>query len=169
MAITLITTPKATDANSYASVAEADAYHETHLYASAWTSETDERKKAALVWATRMLDNELEFNGWPTTVEQKLRWPRQGIWTRDNIDVDEDTIPEFVQFATAELARLLLVQDRTAEPDTKGFSAIRVGPISLNIDRHDSTLAPIPDSVMSFLVDHSKFASSSRFVKVERT
>ena len=39
------------DANSYASVADSDAYHEGHLYATAWTGATTDNKAASLVMA----------------------------------------------------------------------------------------------------------------------
>ena len=48
MALTLIKedgTGRA-DANSYASVADGNAYHDGHLYASAWTGAGDDQKAA---------------------------------------------------------------------------------------------------------------------------
>ena len=51
------------DANSYASAADGDAYHEGHLYASAWTGATLANKEKALVMATRLIDGEYQFNG----------------------------------------------------------------------------------------------------------
>lgn len=169
MAITIVATPKAVNANSYATEAEGDAYHETHLYASAWTGAGTESKKAALVWATRLLDDAMEFVGWRTTIEQKLAWPRQGVWTRDKIEVDADTIPDFIANATAELARKLLEDDRSAEPDTKGFSEISVGPITLKIDTRDAKKNPIPDSVLSMLSYYGTSSRSSSTVKLVRT
>ena len=44
------------DANTYALVADGDAYHESHLYASAWTAAATGNKEKALVMATRLLD-----------------------------------------------------------------------------------------------------------------
>jgi len=169
MAITLVATPKAANANTYATQAESVSYHETHLYASAWDDAVSEKQKAALVWATRLLDDSLDFEGWRTTTTQKLSWPRIGIWTRDNITVDDDVIPQFLINATSELARTLLEADRTAEPDTKGFSKISVGPISLSVDKLDSRLNPIPDSVMEMLHDWARFARASSTIKVVRT
>jgi len=51
------------DANSYASVADGDAYHAGHLYATAWTAATDVQKAVALVMASRLIDAEWQFNG----------------------------------------------------------------------------------------------------------
>ena len=44
-----------TDANAYADVAESDAYHEGHLYATDWTGASGATKAAALVMATRLV------------------------------------------------------------------------------------------------------------------
>lgn len=169
MAITLITTPKAANANSYAEVVDADSYNETHLYNTAWTGATSERKKAALVWATRLLDNEMEFMGWKTTSTQKLLWPRVGVWDREGQTYfDDDLIPYFIVDAVSELARKLLEADRTAEPDTKGFTQIRVGSISLTIDKNDAQFAPLPDSVLSMLQDYGGLVSSNTIVDIRR-
>ncbi len=63
------------DANSYASVADCDAYHEGHLYAEGWT-EAGGAQAAALVMATRLLDTEFSFGGVRTLAGQALQWPR---------------------------------------------------------------------------------------------
>ena len=79
MALTLVKedgTGKA-DANSYADVAEGDAYFEGHLYASAWTGASGASKAAALVMATRLIDAEFQFNGTRTSEGQALQWPRE--------------------------------------------------------------------------------------------
>ncbi len=59
---TVIITPGASNANSYCSRADGDAYHEAHLYASAWTGATADQKDAALFWATRLLDEKGEVS-----------------------------------------------------------------------------------------------------------
>ena len=81
MALTLIKedgTGKA-DANSYASVADGDAYHDGHLYATAWTGATADQKAVALVMASRLIDSEYQFNGTRTQSWQALQWPRANV------------------------------------------------------------------------------------------
>ncbi len=51
------------NANSYANVADGDAYFEGHLYASAWTAATTANKEKALVFATRLIDSQYQFGG----------------------------------------------------------------------------------------------------------
>src|SRR5689334_14898370 len=60
------------NANSYANVADCDAYHEGHLWASTWTSAITATKEAALVLATRLIDANVQFNGLRTTSGQAL-------------------------------------------------------------------------------------------------
>ncbi len=150
MAITIIATPKATNANSYATVAESDAYHETHLYSDAWDNADAEKQRASLVWATRILDDFLTWVGAQTTSEQALDWPRIGIDDENGTTIDQDTIPQELTNATSELARKLLEADRTADRDTIGFSKIQVGPITLDVDKFDE-IKVIPDSVRAML------------------
>ena len=76
------------DANSYAAVAEADAFFEGHLYASAWTGATAGNKSAALVMATRLIDSQFQFNGSRTNEGQALQWPRAGCLDPDRRSAD---------------------------------------------------------------------------------
>ena len=64
------------DANSYASAADGDAYHDGHLYATAWTGATTGNKERALVFATRLIDSLFQFGGGRAKTEQALQWPR---------------------------------------------------------------------------------------------
>ena len=85
MALTLIKedgTGKA-EVNAYASTADGDAYHEGHLYADSWQAATTERKEAALVMATRVIDAEYQFSGTKASDAQALQWPREGCLDPD--------------------------------------------------------------------------------------
>ena len=74
------------DANAYADVADADAYHEGHLYATAWTAATAEQKATALVMASRLIDSLYQFGGTRVAVVQGLQWPRYGCYDPDGVD-----------------------------------------------------------------------------------
>src|ERR1039458_7567790 len=140
MALTLIKengTGKA-DANSYADVADGDAYHDGHLYASAWTGAVADRKAAALVMATRLIDAQFQFNGSRTSASQALQWPRaecrdpdMGLVTLSALlpilsnCVPYDTVPKAVVQATCEMARELLILDRTAAPPGEGIESVQ--------------------------------------------
>ena len=145
MALTLIKedgTGK-TDANSYAAAADCDAYHDGHLYATAWTGATQAKKEAALVMATRLIDSQFQFNGFRAHSEQALQWPREKCpdpdaslvsvsvlgWVGDNF-VEPDLVPAAVVRATCEMARELLIADRTAAPAGEGIGATQTSQAS---------------------------------------
>ncbi len=116
------------DANSYASVADGDAYHDGHLYASAWTAATADNKAKALVFATRLIDAERQFKGVKATATQALQWPRANCPDPDAAAesgsaavLASDLVPPALVMAACELARELLVQDRTAAPPGEGL------------------------------------------------
>ena len=106
------------DANSYADVADGDAYHAGHLYALAWTAASADQKAVALVMATRLIDAEYQFGGTRSVVTQSLQWPREDCPDPDAGDmVAETMVPKAVVEAACELARELIITDRTAEPE----------------------------------------------------
>ena len=141
MALTLIKedgTGK-TDANAYANAADGDAYHEGHLYATAWTAATLANKEAALVMATRLIDGQFQFGGSKAHEEQALQWPREGCRDPDGSDVlASDAVPKAVVDATCEMARELLVADRTAAPAGEGLKYYNTGTTQTGYDKHDT-------------------------------
>src|SRR5215471_3578923 len=105
------------DANSYADVADSDAYHDGHLYATAWTAASAGNKERALVFASRLIDAEYQFNGYRAHNNQALQWPREqcpdpdkGLLTISVLVpflgnfVDANLVPKAVVDATCEMA-----------------------------------------------------------------
>lgn len=136
MALVLVATPKAVNANSYLTVAEADAYFEGRTNAGKWTGATTAQKDLALVWATSRLEHE-EYYGVPTTSDQRLKWPRWGI-EADGFFIDSDVIPRLVKEAVCELALALLedgLVDRFKDSGLEQFDSVTLGPISIEIDK----------------------------------
>lgn len=114
----LITTPGDIAAKSYASVAEADAYHTARGNAT-WTG-ADAVKEVALIRATQWLDGRYGER-WPG-VRWKLRlqaldWPRVYATDRDGATIDGDTIPPEIIAATCEAALRELVAPGSLSPD----------------------------------------------------
>jgi len=146
MALTLIKedgTGKA-DANAYANAADGDAYHEGHLYATAWTSATADKKAAALVMASRLIDSLFQFNGVRTKATQALQWPREDCPDPDaNADIVgqrlvlSNVVPKAVADATCETARALIVEDRTANPMGEGLKYSGLGDLQQSFDKGD--------------------------------
>lgn len=129
------------DANSYAAAVDGDAYFDGHLYATSWTAASTGNKEKALVFATRLIDSQFQFNGWKTTNEQALQWPRENCPDPDrglalalvvlrlraaNL-VDANVVPKAVVNATCEMARELLILDRTAAPPGEGIDVTHTG------------------------------------------
>ena len=165
MALTLIKedgTGKA-DANAYASVADGDAYHAGHLYATAWTAATADQKAVALVMASRLIDAEYQFGGVKTTDSQALLWPRYRCVDPDRDPeirvgrlmiwenwVPENLVPKNVVAATCELARELLNADRTAAPAGEGLKYYNDSGKQTGYDKTD-TRPVIPPLVQAML------------------
>ena len=105
MAATIDATLKGTAANSYVTLAEADAYFETVPHDEHWTGSND-AKNRVLITATRYLDN-FEYYGTRCSTTQALKWPRKD-YKVDGVKIDETYIPQPVKNATFELAHSLL-------------------------------------------------------------
>ena len=133
------------DANSYASVADADAYHEGHLYATAWTGASASDKEKALVMATRLIDGQFQFAGVRAVGGQALQWPRVSCLDPDAANdlisgryVRSNVVPKGVSDATCEMARELLVADRTAAPAGEGLKYENIGTTQTGYDKGDT-------------------------------
>jgi len=126
------------DANAYANAADGDAYHDGHLYATAWTAATLANKEKALVMATRLIDAEYQFNGVKVTTAQALQWPREDCFDPDGSDVlASNVVPRVVLDATCEMARELLIADRTAAPEGEGLKYDNTGTTQRGFDKGD--------------------------------
>jgi hypothetical protein len=136
------------DANSYADATDGDAYHDGHLYAGTWTAATTSSKETALVMASRLIDSQVQFNGYRVNDRQGLQWPR---WKCPDPDgglalipirllprgmgyVDFDIVPKNVIDATCEMARELLTLDRTTAPPGEGIDTVQVRHSVANAD-----------------------------------
>jgi hypothetical protein len=158
MALTLVATAGAANANSYATRAEGDEYHERVLSArvSDWDGADDLTKDEALVMATRVLDDMWYWYGRPDTSTQALAWPRAGLLDRHEWDaLDETTVPQEIKDATAELARQLISGDRTADNsiETKGVTSMRAGPVSFTF-KNGVKAKVMPDAVSWIIPRH---------------
>lgn len=132
MPLTLIATAGSSTANTYADIDTANAHFEGRTFATTWTDATDDTKGAALVQATQILDR-LEWRGYKVNSTQALRWPRSGVLDQDGYEVDWDTIPSWLERATAELAMALMATDRTGDT-ADDYKRIKVGPIELDVN-----------------------------------
>jgi hypothetical protein len=111
VSIPIVATPGDASANSFVSIAVADAYLATRLNASAWGTDDvevdDDVKAQALCEATREL-SALPWQGNRASSTQSLAWPRSGATNPDGQsrydEYDVDVIPQRIKDATCELA-----------------------------------------------------------------
>jgi hypothetical protein len=139
------------DANSYATIAEADIYHESHPYSAVWDAATSDQKCRALVTATRLLDTWFEWVGSAASSGQRLLWPRDGAYGPNGYLHLTDELPTRIVEATAELARQLLISDRTADSEiaSQAITSLRAGSVALTFGQ--AVAKPVPDSVMAMV------------------
>lgn len=150
-------------ANSYCSVEDADDYHENHLYATDWTSANTTTRENALIMASRLLDEQVSWDGAIVDSSSGLRWPRYNVWHEDGYMISSNIVPDFVKNATAEYARKLIGEDRTDETnrDLKGFKMVQIGDLKIQVD--EWTSKPVmPPSVWSMIRDYAQRISTSK-------
>ena len=105
MAATIDATLKGENANSFVTLAEANAYFETVPSSSTWDDKTDDQKNRAIISATRWIDV-LNFYGDRCSNNQALSWPRNNYHV-DRVELTCSAIPSDIKYATYELARAL--------------------------------------------------------------
>lgn len=151
MALVVITTAGAKDANSYASLEDGNQYHEGHPQGATWTAATEDAENRALVTATRQMDAWFEWDGFVTYVDQALLWPRVGVVGRKGYLLDSKSIPDIIRDATIELARSRL-SDAGPTDDADNISRLKAGPVDITFRDEVATFV-IPDAVL-IMVKH---------------
>jgi hypothetical protein len=141
----IVATPGASNADSYATLAEADAYHGVSLYSTVWDAATDVNQEKALKMATRLLDAYFVWLGSRTYADQALGFPRTGLFRDTTVVVDSATIPVEIRNATAEFGQYLLANN----PNTpngiavQGITKVKAGPIEVQFkDVIESKVVP---------------------------
>lgn len=94
-----------TDANSYATIGYADAYHKS-FGRSEWAELDEEVKKSRLVIATRYIDGTYPWKGTRKYRDQRLAFPRVEVYDHDGFAVEG--IPESLVMAVCEAAFLAM-------------------------------------------------------------
>lgn len=106
-----------TNAESYLSVAEADAYNDLFCNGT-WTSATTDQKEVALREATRYVDARFHgrWKGRRSHQLQALDWPRFNVVDADSFWIESDSIPKKLKDAVAQFA-LIAVAGEDLLPD----------------------------------------------------
>jgi len=169
--------------NCYATVAQADTYHEYRLQNTTWTGATTATKTASLLWASKLLDT-LQWRGVRSSGTQAMAFPRRGLsyYETDDftygfdyevvdmeglgyftkITISDTTVPAFLVDATAELAMWLIDSDTTAPTGLEGMKRIKVESIEIEIlpkDRLEWFNDAVKNLVWRFLKNPSKYSA----------
>ena len=153
MAVTIVATAGSATANSYITLAQADAYVDAMINStdvSKWGTGTDDTRNRALAAATQRLDRE-RFLGARATDTQALQWPRTGVRKPDTyvntyatgfpfrISDDyftDEEIPDQIKRAQIELAVYLHNNtDGISLSGLNDYKSIQVGNISVVPDK----------------------------------
>lgn len=158
MPVTVIADPTDDAANSYVTVAEADAYHVARptTTSAKWNAATADDKAAAVVTATELLDSAIQWTGAAVDPEQPLAWPRTGMVSRNGASIPDDEFPRDLKRATSEFARQVLAGNRLADNDVAraGITDLKVGSISLSFKEDQvasGVPAVVPDAILIML------------------
>lgn len=96
------------NANSYATLAEAETYLEQtgRKSTGAWNTAGTDAKSAALISGTDYMDqrNRKRYKGTRFSSAQRLEWPREGVSDELDLLLDATAIPEAIGLAAIEYA-----------------------------------------------------------------
>lgn len=147
----IITTIAGVDSNSYQTLTEANTYFSTRLHTTVWTAATDAQKEAALIWSARIIDTNIQWNGTRQTELQALQWPRMNVVDSDGWIIRIDTIPKELKWAQAELALILLSDDRMTEISAKGIKELWIDRFTRFVFDKEDNQHVIPEFIITLV------------------
>ena len=140
------------NANSYASVADADARHSVSTAADTWENLDPQQKEQRLVTATRRLDALFDWVGVPYSVTQPLGFPRRNLYDQTGRPVYMKLVPAAVRNATIDLA-LWLPEDVAASGATGDvIEEITLGPIGIKMAIPETAAATVQPYVPADII-----------------
>lgn len=141
----------AIDANSYVTVAEADAYFSDSFGKGLWASALPADKDALVISASRSLDQFITWSGQKTSDTQSMEWPRNNAYDKTGRLYPNNVIPGPVRFAAFELAYYML-QNGGLSFAEQSVDRVKVGPVDVEFSEK-STDSGIPNFIEA-LVSH---------------
>lgn len=121
-------------ANSYLTVAEADAILEYMIHATAWQEANLVTREKLLIWASEILDVRTTWFGQKTHETSGLAWPRTGVRDREGLLIEDNVVPQQVKTATAILANHLVGNDPNEVNSQSNLEMIQADVVMLRFD-----------------------------------
>ncbi len=141
MPTTLIVTPGAADANSWASYTEYQAYWANRLFNTVASGATQPVAETAMKWACLLMSSLFNWTGSAVDDVQALPWPRNGMLSLTGFPIPNTVNPVQLKNAQCEYAGILLSGDRTKDnPALKvmgsetAVSSLKVGPVAFSFN-----------------------------------
>lgn len=172
MAIDVIATPNAADANSFITLAEYAYYHERRLPLDPPVVVTGDIAARNVIMATRVLSAMIQprktlrwdkdgkpyyytsrtWTGTIATDTQALAWGREGMFDSLGRAIPSNVIPQELKDATAEFAGQLGNSDRTLDSEiaVKGVTSIKAGSVAMTF-KEMVTAQVLPDMVLNLM------------------
>lgn len=141
-------------ANSYVSVEYADTFFASSVNSASWPTDLS-KKEAALIEATRLLDQSFSWQGSIASDVQSLRWPRIDAYDVDGRLIASNVIPKAIADATCNLA-YFLVQDGGLNQSSQSVSAFKIGPLDIKYSDNPSVVG-VPRFVVQALNSYGSF------------
>lgn len=120
-----------TGANAYISTADADDYHLARSNA-AWAAATAGEKEAAILSATLWLNGQA-WRG-RKVASRVMAWPREDVVDGDGYAISNDTVPDAVADACAELAGAIIGGADPLGVQDRQINEMSVGSVSIKYD-----------------------------------
>lgn len=149
-------------ANSYVSVADADAYFALRGAPAAWSAATTAAKEQALFLGTQYIEaHYLWSTGEVGSDDQGLGWPRTNAEDRHGRTIDSDVVPEVVKQATCEAASRAMAGTLLADETQKVVRQKVEGAVEVEYDRNadQGTRYPLIDQLLAGLSGSSEYSS----------
>lgn len=162
-------TISASDANSYVTQAEANAYFLDRMHSSSWEDEDDKDK--LLISSSQMLDWYMNWKGSKMTVAQAMQWPRTEAIRPDGTEIEDDVIPPEIKIAVYELALSSIEADRTIDDPLAGIGQLKAGSLMIKAGPekpNQTNKKALPEKIYRILSDIYKQGSGISVIRLLR-
>lgn len=150
-------TVEGANANSYATLAEALAYINSHAVPatvkSLWDSADNNSREGVMIRAAQLLDRHVVWRGTIFGDVQALSWPRAWATDRHGREIASTVVPAFLKEFQIETALWLLSQGgESPEVGNAEYDSIRVGQLEIDFNEQGgSRRNMLPEAVIAAL------------------